>query len=94
MAGMIGFHCSCGKGYMVYTPKKLLGAPFCEFAGISQERTDEEERAEWIDQARCRAAEFGAEFIEAKETTFVTCGECGEVKDVMVTFRSSLPCLH
>ena len=94
MAGTIGFNCLCGRSYMIYVSKKLLGAPFCEFAGISQERTDGEERAEWLDHARHQAAEVGAEFIEAKETTFVTCGRCRSVKDVMANFRSSLPRLH
>ena len=98
MATMTGFHCSCDKGYMVYTPKKLYG----EFLGISQDelqRMDEEdEKTGEIDGARSVAAKLGFEFIDGRKTSVVVCVDCGETRDVLKDFieqiQANRPSFH
>jgi hypothetical protein len=90
MALGLSYRCSCGKKYKIYMPKRKLFSEIVnrvvDWYAIDRREEDDGE----IDEVQRLAIVSRCEFIDARRTNRLICGDCTNEIDLTEHFRDRL----
>lgn len=90
MALGLSYHCTCGKKYKVYMPKRKLFVDLVNRA-VDWQAIDAREEAEGEIEKMERLAEMTrCQFVDGRMTESLTCSDCATQVDLTDFFRTRL----
>jgi hypothetical protein len=93
MALGLSYRCSCGKKFKIYMPKRKL---FSEIVNrvVDWHAIDNREEADGeVDEVQRIAMVSRCEFIDARRTDHLICGDCTGEINLTEHFRTRLVCV-